>query len=139
MSAPSQITGTDVLPAASMQRRPAWRRRLVELERGVMCGFRASGVIAVHLFCGVMGLAAGLVFGLPRLEWAILLGCFTVSLGFELTHHAFRLIARSLSLPQTTSRQVDNLTSAAATLVLCGGLSIALWLLGSRGLELWRH
>ncbi len=58
------------------------------LERGVMLGFRASSIVAIHFFCGLIGLTAGLVLGLTVIQWMILVLCFVTSLSAELAHQA---------------------------------------------------
>jgi diacylglycerol kinase len=130
-------TSSAEMSAITQTRRAAWRERLVMLERGVMLGFRASSIVAIHFFCALIGLTAGLVLGLSVLQWAILLTCFTTSLSAELAHQAVKRLCRSASLGREDARSAVYLSAAATTLALCGGIGVSLVVLVSRGCELW--
>lgn len=132
------ISTTDCPPRISSHlKRPAWRRRLVELERGLAFGFRAGGVVSVHFFCALIGLVAGLVLGLSLIEWAILFVCFVMSLSLELAHQAVRVLCKTPGSSIDSARHAECASAAAATLSLCGGIAISLLVLGSRAYELW--
>jgi diacylglycerol kinase len=140
MSMPVSTTNECSNPfSARHQRRPAWRRRLVELERGIAFGFRAGGVVSVHFFCGLIGLVAGSGLGLTVSEWGLLLGCFIMSLAFELAHQAVRVLCRTPGSSIDAARRAECASSAAATLSLCGGIVISLLILGERAYEVWQH
>jgi diacylglycerol kinase len=136
MSAPSATNAAE-LTTAVVPRRPAWRERLVLLERGVMLGFRSSSIVMVHFFCGLLGLTAGLVLGLGLMQWCVLVLCFTTSLSAELAHQGIKRLARCSSLGRDDSRCAVQLSTAATTLALCGGILVSLLILISRGCELW--
>jgi hypothetical protein len=138
MSVRAQTLSEVAPPSPTASRRPAWRRRLVDLERGLMLGFRASGAVAVHFFCGMIGLIAGLLLGLSAVDWAVLIVCFATSLAFELGHHAVTLLCRSLPPGPNGSRQAECISAAAATLAMCGGIAASLVILGSQAMALWR-
>lgn len=118
-------------------RRPAWRERLVMLERGVMLGFRTSSSVLIHFFCALIGLTAGLVLGLGVLQWSVLILCFATSLAAELVHQAIKRLCRTTSLARDDARGAMQLSAAASTLALCGGIIVSLTVLISRGAELW--
>ncbi len=120
-----------------LPRRPAWRERLVQLERGVMVGFRTSSIVAIHFFCALIGLTAGLVLGLSVLQWGVLFVCFTTSLSAELIHQAVKRMCRTTSLARDDARAAVQLSAAATTLALCGGLLVSMTVLITRGAELW--
>ena len=121
----------------NLPRRPAWRERLVMLERGVMLGFRSSSSILIHFFCALIGLTAGLVLGLGVLQWSILVVCFTTSLSAELAHQCVKRICRSTAFCRDDSRCAQQLSAASATLALCGGIAVSLTVLIARAVELW--
>ncbi len=123
--------------ALTLPRRPAWRERLVMLERGVLLGFRNSSIVAIHFFCALIGLTAGLVLGLGVVQWCILVMCFTTTLAAELAHQAVRRLCRSTALGREDARCAQQLSAAGATLALCGAILVALIVLISRGAELW--
>jgi hypothetical protein len=139
MNAPSSTSANDIsLVSTAQSRRPAWRRRLVELERGVMIGFRASGAVMIHFFCGTIGLVAGLLFEPSALEWAALIVCFTASLAFELGYRSVVFLCRSLPEGPNGSRQAECAAAAAATLIMCGSILASLLILGARAYHLWQ-
>ncbi|QDT54308.1 Prokaryotic diacylglycerol kinase [Caulifigura coniformis] len=121
----------------NLSRRPAWRERLVMLERGVMLSFRGSSIVAIHFFCALIGSTAGLVLGLGALQWSILVLCFSTTLAAELSHQAVKKLCRSSSLGRADARCAEQLSAAAATLALCGAILVALIVLLSRVAEFW--
>jgi diacylglycerol kinase len=125
------------MTAIPFARRPAWRDRLVMLERGVMLGFRSSSIVAIHFFCALIGLTAGLVIGLGAVQWCILLLCFSTTLAAELAHQAVKSLCRSLALGRDDARNAQQLSAAAATLALCGAILVATTVLVSRVAEFW--
>ncbi|HVJ68431.1 MAG TPA: diacylglycerol kinase [Caulifigura sp.] len=125
------------MSAILASRRPAWRERLVMLERGVMLGFRTSSSVLIHFFCALIGLTAGVVLGLGVIQWSILILCFATSLAAELVHQAIKRLCRTTSLARDDARGAQQLSAAASTLALCGGIIVALVVLVSRGAELW--
>jgi hypothetical protein len=135
-------TGTDEFTqrqSAAQNRRPAWRRRLVDLERGIMAGFRATCLIVVQMFCAVIGLLTGLMLGIALFDWVILIVCFIVALTAELIHQAIAKLSRALALQVDGMRQVECISAAAATLAMCGGIVTSVLLLGSRAVQLWHN
>lgn len=136
MTAPA-VPRSAELSAITLSRRPAWRERLVMLERGVMLGFRASSIVAIHFFCALIGLISGLVLGLGVIQWAILLMCFTTSLSAELAHQAIKRLCRNSGLRREDARAAEYLSAGATTLALCGGVLVSLVILIRRALELW--
>jgi diacylglycerol kinase len=118
-------------------RRPAWRERLVMLERGVMLGFRTSSSVLIHFFCALIGLTAGLVIGLGVIQWCILVLCFSTTLAAELAHQAMKRLCRSTALGRDDARSAQQLSAAAATLALCGAILVAVIVLVSRAAEFW--
>jgi len=118
-------------------RRPAWRERLVMLERGVMLGFRGSSVVAIHFFCALIGLTAGLLLGLGPIRWCILIVCFSTTLAAELVHQAIKRVCKSAALGRDDARCAQQLSAAAATLALCGAILVAVVVLVARAAEFW--
>jgi diacylglycerol kinase len=119
----------------NLSRRPAWRERLVMLERGVMLGFRTSSSVLIHFFCALIGLTAGLVLGLGAIQWCILIVCFSTTLAAELAHQAIKRLCKSTALGREDARSAQQLSAAAATLALCGAILVIVLL--SRVAEFW--
>ena len=125
------------MSTVNLSRRPAWRERLVMLERGVMLGFRTSSSVLIHFFCALIGLTAGLVLGLGVIQWCILVVCFSTTLAAELAHQAVKRLCKSTSLGRDDARSAQQLSAAAATLALCGAILVTVTVLVSRVAEFW--
>ena len=136
MTAPAAPRSAE-MSAIALTRRPAWRERLVMLERGVMLGFRASSIVAIHFFCALIGLISGLVLGLGVIQWSILLLCFSTSLSAELGHQAIKRLCRNSGLRREDARAAEYLSAGATTLALCGGILVSLVILVTRAWALF--
>jgi diacylglycerol kinase len=109
------------------RRRSPWRRRLVEAERGLTEGFRTDSTLFVHFFLATMVTTAALVFGISRIEWALLILSFGMVFSAEMFHLAMRAIFRHLgphlSEPMQTARRI---ATAGVFFTIIGSLSIVL-------------
>lgn len=100
-------------------RRPAWRERLVQAERGLVGGVRSDSTFFVHFFGASIVLAASGVLGLARMQWAIVLISLTIVLCAEIFDHALRAIVADDQQPQSPGLQrVLGLGSAAVMLAM---------------------
>jgi hypothetical protein len=128
----------DLLPRRPHERRPPWRQRLVDLERGLTLGLRSSVVYFVHLFVATAGLAAAVVLEASARDWALLVFCFSVTVAAELFHHAVVRLGQSLPAGDpVVLRQAERLSAAATTLVMVGGLATAAIVLLHRVKLMW--
>lgn len=110
-------------------RRPAWRQRLVEAERGFSHSFRADSALYLHIFVDTLLLATCGVLGLPATHWAIVIVGLTAMISAELFAQALHAIAAQLS--DSIRKQVVSLCAAAKLLAILGStsaLGIVLWL-----------
>ena len=102
-SEPQAISNAD-------RRRSAWRRRLVEAERGLTEGFRTDSTLFVHSFLATIVATAALVVGISRIEWGMLILSFAMVFSAEMFHLAMRAIFRHLgphlSEPMQTARRI---------------------------------
>lgn len=73
-------------------RRSPWRQRLVELERGVVLGFRADGSLHVLLFGSAIAIVGGLVLGLSLLHWSLVLLAITVAFVAGMFHQVVKAV-----------------------------------------------
>lgn len=126
-------------------RRPAWRQRLIQAERGLAWGLRADSVFFVHFFGISLVISAGLAFGLELWQWVAIVLSLTVVLSAEMFQQALKLLA-GLSAPADNSAPLPGATPAAralsigtaAVLVACLGSTLVLALIFTqRGLELF--
>jgi diacylglycerol kinase len=127
-------------PVGSTARRPAWRQRLVQAERGLAWGLRADSVFFVHFFGISIVLVAGLIFGLELWQWVAITGALTVVLSAEMFQQALKLLVRGLgpAVGEETTRALS--IGTAAVLVACvGSLTILGLVFGTRACELFSN
>lgn len=110
------------------QRRPPWRQKLVEAERGVVLGFRRDSALFVDFFLSVVSITAGIVLGLSVVEWAILALALTMVFVAELFNQMVKsLVDESLLAASSQVKKTLRLGTAAAFLAVGGaGLAITL-------------
>jgi diacylglycerol kinase len=125
-------------PVGSASRRPAWRQRLVQAERGLAWGLRADSVFFVHFFGISIVLVAGLIFGLELWQWVAITGALTVVLSAEMFQQALKLLVRGLG-PAVGEEATRALSiGTAAVLVACvGSLTIVGLVFATRACELF--
>jgi diacylglycerol kinase (ATP) len=73
-------------------RRPAWRRKLVDAERGITRGVRSDSTFFYYFFVGCMITAAGFVLSLSTLQWTAVILAFTMVLSSEMFHQMLKVI-----------------------------------------------
>jgi len=78
-------------PPVTVSRRPPWRQRLVETERGLAQGMRGDSTLFFYLFVDCLLLAVGGVLDLTRGEWLLVGLAVTMVLAAELMQQAIRL------------------------------------------------
>lgn len=124
-------------------RRPAWRQRLIQAERGLAWGLRADSVFFVHFFGIALVISAGLAFGLALWQWVAIVLALTVVLSAEMFQQALKLLAGLSSAadgaghsPSIAARALS--IGTAAVLVACLGSTLVLALIFiQRGCELF--
>jgi diacylglycerol kinase (ATP) len=129
-----------VHPVGSPARRPAWRQRLVQAERGLAWGLRADSVFFVHFFGISIVLVAGLILGLELWQWVAITVALTVVLSAEMFQQALKLLVRGLgpAAGQETTRALS--IGTAAVLVACLGSSTVVGLVfAARACELFSN
>lgn len=110
-------------------RRPAWRQRLVEAERGFSHSLRADSALYLHLFVDSLLLATCFVLGLSATHWIVVTLAITVMLSAEMFSQGLLLIAAQLA--DRIGRQVIAMAAAAKLLAIFGSTSavgMVLWL-----------
>ncbi|MFM7163314.1 MAG: diacylglycerol kinase family protein [Planctomycetaceae bacterium] len=124
-------------------RRPAWRQRLIQAERGLAWGLRADSVFFVHFFGIALVISAGLAFGLALWQWVAIVLALTVVLSAEMFQQALKLLAGLSTAadgaghsPSIAARALS--IGTAAVLVACLGSTLVLALIFiQRGCELF--
>jgi diacylglycerol kinase len=117
-------------------RRPIWRRRLVDAERGLTEGFRGESAFFVHFFGTSVALAALIVLGATLLQWCITVLAIGVVLAGELFHRAlvlgFEEMAAAGRLPVPAVRRVRRISTAAVLLTWAAAFTAILLIVAER-------
>jgi len=109
-------------------RRPAWRQRLVQAERGLVRGVRSDSAFFVHFFGATIITAAAVVLGLSSLQWIALLTCITIVLTAEMFNTALKILIRSLAVEDDAEVQRALGAGTAAVLIAVCGSAIVIGL-----------
>ena len=122
------LAGRSAADSDPDRRRPAWRQRLVQAERGLVRGIRSDSAFFVHFFGIAIVIAAALVLGVGWMQWIGIAGCLTLVLTAEMFNQAFKTLAKSLDNEQSPEVQRALAIGTAAVLVSCVGSTIVLTL-----------
>jgi len=99
------------------QRPPrTWGRKFGDAFRGLKRGIRGQSSFFVHFFVAALVLAAALVLNCTVEQWALLIICIGMVLGFELFNSALEHLVRGLD--ETTRERVAPCLDIAAGAVL---------------------
>lgn len=113
-------------PGTRARRRPAWRQRLVQAERGLVRGVRSDSAFFVHFFGIAIVIAAALVLGIGWMQWIAIAGCLTLVLTAEMFNQALKALAQALEDPAAPEVQRGLAIGTAAVMVACIGSTIVL-------------
>lgn len=122
----------------SKQTRSPWRQRLVDAETGFRIGLRTDSILFLYLFIGAMVFASGLVLGLAKTEWLILILTLGFTLSVELFHQLLSFIVDEFK--HHLSKDISQMIRLGTAAVLTANLSavtVIVIVFGSRLLELW--
>lgn len=120
------------------RRRPPWRQRLVEAERGITYGFRGDSVFFVHFFLGSLIVATAFVLEISMNEWATIIVALTMVLSAEMFNQVLNAIVENvghqLHKPMEKARRIGT---AAVYLVMLGAAVTMALIFGPRLLEMF--
>lgn len=117
--------------------RAPWRQRLVDAETGFRLGLRTDSILFVYLFVGSMVAVSGMVLGLTRLEWVLLVLTLGLTLSVELFHQLLKFIVEEFRHHlRKDLNQMMRLGTAAVVTTNVTALTVIAILLGSRIIEL---
>lgn len=113
--------------------RSPWRQRLVDAETGFRLGLRTDSILFVYVLISCMVIAAGLVLGISKLEWALLILALGLTLSVELFHQLLIFIVQEFRhhLRKDLTAMM-RLGTAAVVTTNVTAICIVLILLGSR-------
>ena len=119
-------------------KRPAWRQRLIQAERGLAWGLRADSVFYVHFFGISIVLSAAVAFGIELWQWVAITLALTVVLSAEMFQQALKLLLHTGDQPAPPNVARALSIGTAAVLVACIGSCLVLTMIFvSRGIELF--
>lgn len=111
-------------------RRPAWRQRLVDAERGFSHSFRSESTLTAYFCAAGAGLLMAGVLRVTAIEGAVLLVAFTQAVFVELG----RIAVREMT---TREAKAHRVMATASVMAAVTGLGVAALTLGRRLLEAW--
>lgn len=106
-------------------RRPEWRHRLVQAERGFVGGLRSDATLFVHFFGWFLIITAGLLFRLHWQQWIVVGLCLSFALTAELFHQAFRALLQDREHSPAETRALGLATAAVIVAMLGAAAPIA--------------
>ena len=115
------------------KKRPAWRQRLVDAERGMTAGFRGDSIFFVHFFTASVVIATAFALGFETIYWTILIIALTVMLSAEMFHQVLKTILKQFGhhFSDDVQRAVRIGSAAVFVTILGAVLTIGL-LIGER-------
>lgn len=116
------------------KKRPAWRLRLIEAERGFSFGFRNGSALFGHIFFCLIIIVTAMTLGIRFWHWTGLIVAMACGLAGELFYLAIRMLAESI--PAETSQKAVKLSAAAMVMVMLGAGAVILYILGTRLMEI---
>jgi len=116
------------LPETTHQstRRPPWRQRLAQAERGFVGGMRADSTLFAHFFAWVTVGLIGLVLKLSWHYWVQILMFLAFALTAELFHQAFRTLVYDEGRVLEEKEQHALGLAASGSIVAAGTAVIAI-------------
>jgi diacylglycerol kinase len=119
--------------------RPAWRRWLIDVERGLTHGVRGDSIFFVYFFLTSATIAASLVLKISLLQWTVVILALTVVLSAEMFHQSVKSLFLSLGRPVDESAKAAlRIGSAAVFVTIVGSILTIGLILGKAALEMFR-
>jgi len=119
---------------ARARRRPAWRQRLIEVERGFATGLRGDGAFFVHFFSASIVISAAFLLGISLVEWMILVLSLTFVLSAEMFRQVLKALLERVGHYFDDSARTALRIASAAVVVAITGASAAIGLIFVRAL-----
>lgn len=120
------------MSSPSTRRRPIWRQRLVEIERGFALSLRGDGAFFIHFFSASVVIAAGFALGVSLLEWSVILVALTVVFTGEMFRQVLKALLQKVGHDFDDGGRTVMRVSAAAVVVSIVGATLTI------GLIFWR-
>lgn len=134
MSAQRQET----MATSRSQKRSAWRRWLIEIERGMSQSFRGESALFGHCFLAAIILITGLVLKIGVAHWAIVLLSLSVAASAEMFQMVLRSIWTDLEAQLSKdTRKSLQIGCAAVVVTRLGAVSAVLVIYANAVVEIW--
>ena len=119
-------------------RRPLWRQRLVQAERGLSWGLKGDSIFYLYAFAGSIVTMAGLVVGLGLLHWALLALAWSGVVAAEMFFQVIKLLAQTPAgeTPERLRKALAG-AQAAVMLAIAGALAAVGLVFAERVQGLW--
>jgi len=119
-------------------RRPVWRQRLVDAERGISHSLRSDSTLYVYFFVSCVIITAGGVLGISLTQWTIVVLALSVVATAEIFNLVLRDIWRSIGhqLDKGTSKTIRMATAGVYVTILGACVAISL-IFGQRLAAIW--
>jgi diacylglycerol kinase len=119
--------------------RPAWRRWLIDVERGLTHGVRGDSIFFVYFFLTSATIAASVVLGISLLQWTVVILALTVVLSAEMFNQSVRSLFAALGRPADDSvKAALRIGSAAVFVTILGSVVTIGLILGKAALQMFR-
>lgn len=125
-------------PAGTRSRRPIWRQRLVDAERGISHSLRSDSTLFVYFFVSCIIVTAGGVLGISLTEWTIVVLALSVVASAEIFNLVLRAIWRNIGhqLDSDTGKTIRMATAGVYVTILGACVAISL-IFGQRLAAIW--
>jgi diacylglycerol kinase len=135
---PPEPSASD-LPVTPQTARPAWRRWLIDVERGLTHGVRGDSIFFVYFFLTSATIAASLVLRISLLQWTVVILALTVVLSAEMFNQSVKSLFFSLDRPvNEAAKAALRIGSAAVFVTIAGSILTIGLILGKASLEMFR-
>ena len=132
-------TSTSESTTSLRSTRPAWRRWLIDVERGLMHGVRGDSIFFVYFFLTSATIAASVVLGIALLQWTIVILALTVVLSAEMFNQSVKSLFAALGRPADEKvKAALRIGSAAVFVAIVGSVVTIGLILGKAALQMFR-
>ena len=102
----------------------SWTTKFGDAFRGLKQGVRGQSSFFVHFFTAAAVIAAGIVLGVGRTQWCVLLLCIAAVLAAEMFNSALEAIARAVT--DEPNPEVGNALDIGSAAVLIASIGSAI-------------
>ena len=106
-------------------RHRSWIAKFGDAFRGIKIGMRGQSSFFVHIFIAFLVAIAGLVLGVSRIEWCLLILCIAGVLTTEMVNSAIEILAKAVTNEYHEHiRDALHMGSAAVLLASFGSAAV---------------